>query len=96
REMIRDVVREEIRLNIPVQNKEKVIFTAREAAEYLRISINTLYKKNTTNAISYDKQSKHARYRKEDLDNYLKNSSRRIKSENDIANEINSTMNKIS
>jgi excisionase family DNA binding protein len=92
KELIRDVVREEIKLNMPVQTKEKLFYTTNEAADYLGISINTLYKKNRNKEISYDKQSKKAFYKKQDLDNYLFNSSKRCNSNLDIENEIKAVM----
>lgn len=70
KDLVRDIIKEEFAFYFNQTKIEKMQFNTKEAAEYLGISINTLYKLNRTNEITMYVQGKQKMYLKEDLDRY--------------------------
>lgn len=75
---VRSIVKQEIANNIETPKKEiepantKETYNSREAADYLRISIRTLYNKVKQNKIKHSNDGKLV-FTKNQLDNYLMN-----------------------
>ena len=62
-----------IRILIEIKKPSKDWYSLTEAADYLGITPSYLYKLNHTNDIAYYKNGKLVRYKKSDLDRYIRN-----------------------
>ncbi len=70
-----------------LKGQQKTFLTLSEAADYLGISYSDMSKKSSLNVITKYKPAKMVYYRREDLDNWILK--HRIKSEEELTNEIN-------
>ena len=67
-----------------ISTNEKPFLSINEAADYLGISIHTLYSYNTKKVISFQKVGKTIYYLREDLKNFVMDKSKRVRSDEEL------------
>lgn len=81
--IITSIVKREIESKLS-NLSEKPFLTINEVAEYLGISIHTLYSYNTKKVISFQKVGKTIYYLREDLKSFVMDKSKRVRSDEEL------------
>ncbi len=90
--LVRHIIKEEIAKSTPAIPIDRPLMNLKDAAEYLNISIHTLYKMNRDNKIPMYNMGKNKMYRKEDLDRYLLDPLKRQSSCSEIESQISTSV----